>query len=329
MVLFPLILKALLALSMAAPLSLNRLFREQDSRRRLQNIAVGQASEWTCIVPYFNEAEVIKRCLSSLASQSCPPKVLLVDNGSTDNGRAVAENFCTDSGVHFTSLTEPVPGKVAALAKGLAATTTPFVATCDADTYYPNDYLARARTLLERPGVVASGAILITDRKAVLRGLWERFHWRAASIAAPWQCHTGGAGQTFRTDVLREVGGFDPAIWNLVLEDHEVIARVGMAGRIAYDSALWCSPLVRQDRHTKVGWSLTERLRYHSTTRRSMPAYFESYLAPRLANRGQWNIKLRPSACQSDRGGQSFAQTISDSLPRSVVQSPSLPAKAA
>ena len=251
--------------------------------------------DWTCIVPYFNEAGTISRCLTSLAQQTHQPLVILVDNASTDASRAVAEQCCADHGLAFVSLSERRPGKVSALATGLAHTTTGLVATCDADTFYPPDYLARAAALLRRDSSVAAGAVIITSPEAVLRSWFQRNHRWLASTAAPWQCHAGGAGQVFQTQALRQVGGFCPKRWNYVLEDHEVIARLTAIGQIAYDTNFWCSPLDRPDRHAKVGWTLAERVCYHMTTRRSMPAYFDSFLAPRLLQRQLWNSRLRPT----------------------------------
>ena len=296
MVILPIVWKVLLALAVAVPVG----FADKDDalgsvRRRSASWPPAEPGEWTCIIPYFNEASVIERCLTSLAAQSSPPKIILVDNGSTDAGRLIAERCCTANRIEFESLTEPIPGKVAALAKGLAATTTALVATCDADTFYPPCYLSSAGALFTQTNVVAVGAVLISNPRATVRSLAERIHLRIAACAAPWQCHSGGAGQAFRTDALRQVGGFDPRIWNLVLEDHEIMARLGVTGRIAYSSALWCNPLTRLDRHERVGWSLGERVCYHMTTRRSLPAYFAGYLAPRLAKRDQWNTKLRPA----------------------------------
>ena len=296
MVILPVILKVLLALAVAVPVGLADNDNALGSvRRRSASWPLPKTGDWTCIIPYFNEASVIERCLTSLAAQSSPPKIILVDNGSTDTGRLIAERCCTANRLEFESLTEPIPGKVAALAKGLAATTTALVATCDADTFYPPCYLSSAGGLLTRTSVVAVGAVLISDPTATVRSLAQRIHLRIAARAAPWQCHSGGAGQAFRTDALRQVGGFDPTIWNLVLEDHEIMARLGVNGHIAYSSALWCNPLTRLDRHKRVGWSLSERLCYHMTTRRSLPAFFAGYLAPRLAQREQWSTKLRPA----------------------------------
>ena len=270
-------------------------FTDDDPpQETIRRPAADGGGEWTCIVPFFNEAATIDRCLSSLARQSRRPIVVLVDNGSTDGGQIVAEGLCADHGLRFISLFEQQPGKVAALAAGLARTETTLVATCDADTFYPPDYLARASRLLGRESSVAAGALLITKADAPLISFLQRGHRLLAATAAPWQCHTGGAGQVFRADALRQIGGFSTQRWNFVLEDHEVIARLSAIGHIAYDVGFWCSPLVRPARHSKVGWTLGERVCYHMTMRGSMPAYFESFLAPRLLQRQQWNTRLRP-----------------------------------
>ena len=326
MLLLPLLLNVVLALAVAVPVGLAASNDPLENKRRPCRLnGPAAAANWTCIIPYFNEAGAIEICLSSLAGQSEPPTIVLVDNGSTDESRSIAERYCIERGLKFLSLVETEPGKVAALAAGLAATRTQLVATCDADTYYPPDYLARAATLLERPSTVAAGAILISDPSAKVRSLLERCHWRMAALAAPWQCHSGGTGQVFRTQALRDVGGFNVRRWNFVLEDHEVMARLGQIGRIAYNGSFWCNPLVHRDRHDKVGWSLSERICYHMTTRRSMPAFFHGFLAPRLMQRGQWNIKLRPIADASLHRRRSFALTTLPSPQRSVPPSASLP----
>lgn len=264
---------------------------------------------------------MIERCLSSIGRQTLPLFVVLVDNGSTDNGRVFAERFCEANGLAFASLTEAAPGKVAALAAGLAATSTKFVATCDADTYYPPEYLAFAQQLLDSGKAVAAGAMLVTNPQAKLRSALEKFHWRFAAFLAPWQCHTGGAGQVFLTQALKEAGGFDTTKWNFVLEDHEVIGRIGLLGRIRYSASFWCSPVIRHPKGTKIGWSLPERICYHMTSRRSMPSFFEAFLAPRLMQRELWNIKLRRADHPQISREQSYARTILASLLQSARQS--------
>lgn len=249
--------------------------------------------EWTCVIPFFNEAQQLPRTLTSLADQNVPFKLVLVDNGSTDGSGAVAQSIASDLGLDHVLVEERRPGKVAALAAGIAVVATLLIATCDADTFYPPDYLDLGGQLLSREGIVAVGAFLAPEasrRASNSFAVWRR--WLAA-LLWPTQCHTGGAGQMFRADALRRAGGFCAKRWNLVLEDHEIFARLTAIGRIGYSRSLWCVPSKRRHRRSQVGWSPSERFVYRFTPIGRLNAFFTHFLGPRLMVRGQSSERLR------------------------------------
>ena len=248
---------------------------------------------WTCVLPFFNEAKSLPRTLISLAGQNEKFDLVLVDNGSTDGSAEVAQAMAEDLGLEHRLVAESKVGKVAALAAGIALAATIMIATCDADTFYPPDYLDLGAQLLLRDGFVAAGAFIAPETShnasrsfAVIR------RWLAA-LLWPRHCHTGGAGQMFRADALRRVGGFCVERWNLVLEDHEIFARLSGIGRIGYSRSLWCKPISRKHRRRKVGWSRTEQLLYHVTPDDKQSAFFSKFLGPRLRRRGRGSEKLR------------------------------------
>lgn len=249
--------------------------------------------EWTCVLPFYNEAPMLPRTIASLAAQRVPFKLVLVDNGSTDGSGEVAKAVADDLGLDHSLLHEWRPGKVAALAAGIAVAATMLIATCDADTFYPPDYLDLGSQLLSRDGIVAVGAFIAPEASLKASrsfAVWRR--WLAA-LLWPEQCHTGGAGQMFRADALRRVGGFCVHRWNLVLEDHEIFARLSEVGRIGYSRFLWCAPASRKHRRRRVGWSRAEQLRYHVTPKRSLGKFFADFLGPRLQVRGDSSDRLR------------------------------------
>ncbi len=249
--------------------------------------------EWTCVVPFFNEAPQLARTLTSLAEQKVPFKLVLVDNGSTDGSGEVAQSIASELDLDHVLVNEWRPGKVAALAAGIAIAATMLIATCDADTFYPPDYLDLGGQMLTKQGFVAVGAFLAPDASRRARtsvAVWLR--WLAA-LLWPTQCHTGGAGQMFRADALRGVGGFCVNRWNLVLEDHEIFGRLAAIGRIGYNRALWCVPAKRKHRRRQVGWSPSERLVYRCTSRQRLDVFFSNFLGPRLRRRGQSSERLR------------------------------------
>ncbi|HEX7857239.1 MAG TPA: glycosyltransferase family A protein [Sphingobium sp.] len=251
---------------------------------------------WTVVLPFHNERDYLPVSLRSLAEQTMPFHLILVDNGSTDGSGDIAMALCHLGGIRATLLTERSPGKVSALQCGIEAATSELIATCDADTIYPEDYLARATDLLDRAGTVAAVAATAPPEATPFDRRLAGAHIALAAKLLPQQCHNGGAGQVFRADALKAAGGFDPRIWNWVLEDHEIMARVERRGRIAYHRGFQCAPITRPRSASTVGWGLAERLRYHASTTATRQAFFHDFLGPRLRERALSSERLRRDA---------------------------------
>lgn len=247
---------------------------------------------WTVVIPFFNERAVLDATLTSLARQTVPFRLILVDNGSTDGSADIAVEACGRLGLGFTLLVERRPGKVNALATGIGRVQTCYVATCDADTLYPPEYLHQAATLLDR-GAVAAGAYFVAPGAGADDHEKARRKLLRAAALLPAQCHTGGAGQAFRTEVLRAVGQFDSARWAYVLEDHEILHRVAKQGKIAYGDSFWCAPSPRERDRDSIRWTLMERLAYHLTPAPARDWFFYGFLARRLAERRLTSDRIR------------------------------------
>jgi len=253
-----------------------------------------QADEgWTVIVPFHNERSCIAATIASLAAQTVRPLLVLVDNGSTDRSAEFAREACERLNLAAIHLHEPRPGKVAALQCGLRATSSPFVATCDADTIYPANYLELAGQLLADEGTVAAIAANCAVDASPSTGRLAGLRLALTARLLPQQCLNGGASQVFRTRELKACGGFDPAVWNWVLEDHEVMARIEALGRIAYHRSFLCHPAQRPRATNCTGWTLSEQLRYHSTRSHQRIGFFHDYLGPRLRQRALPSERLR------------------------------------
>lgn len=266
------------------------------------------APAWTVLVPFFNERDFLPATIASLADQTRPFRLVLIDNGSTDGGAAIARAECDRLGLNYLLLTERTPGKVAALRTGLERVHTRFVATCDADTLYPSHYLAEAERVLGKQGCVVAGAFFVakeSDSDAIAaRGR----QINGAARLLPRQSHTGGAGQTFVTVVLRAAGGFDPARWNFVLEDHEIIHRVMKFGTMRYSPDLWCAPSPRERDRASIRWTLAERLAYSAAAPWAGDWFFYRFLGRRLNNRRLLSHHIRERQYQNVEGAL-FATT--------------------
>lgn len=251
---------------------------------------------WSVVVPYYNEKDYLPAMLDALMAQTYRPfQLILVDNASADGSADLARAALANC-EHITPLYlhEPRPGKINALECGLARVDTQFVAFCDADTWYPPHYLARCAEIFANAS--SNVAAVMATRLKTPPGpspTWKQRKTLWVSRLLRKQAHTGGFGQTFRTDILRQAGGFSAARWPFVLEDHEVMQRVFKLGRAVHDTDLWCVPSQRRSDRSAVDWTLAERLLYHVVPFGLKDWFFYNFLAARFARRKMDQLKLR------------------------------------
>ncbi|RDK02127.1 glycosyltransferase family 2 protein [Paraburkholderia lacunae] len=200
------------------------------------------------IVASHNEAAVLPLTLAALLRQTYgPAQIVIADDGSTDNTRALlTERFgltAAAEGVlsapsslypNLYWLRVPHAGKARALNAAITVMTTDTVMTVDADTLLDDDatYAMRAAFASEPKLVAAAGILTPVCGKSVsgrvfqwfqsyeyMRNFIARFAWmRAESLLL-----ISGAFASFRRDALIDVGGFDP---QCLVEDYELIHRL-------------------------------------------------------------------------------------------------------
>ncbi len=243
---------------------------------------------WTVVLPYFNEVAYLPATIASLLAQNLKPsRLILVDNASTDGSADLARSLTASTLIDVLHLHEPRPGKINALETGLARVETDFVATCDADTFYPPHYLETADAVLrESDDIVA--AMAVGSQKTA-----PRVKAMIVSAILSRQTHTGGFGQSFRTSALRQAGGFSTSQWSFVLEDHEIMQRLFKIGRAKHVFDLWCTPSNRRADRANVNWNTGEQLLYHLTPFALKDWFFYRFLARRFTQRGLGNVNLR------------------------------------
>lgn len=274
------------------------MYLDLETRTHFPQDTVSPLPAWSVLVPFFNERDAIAATIESLAGQSAPFRLILIDNGSTDDGARIARATCARLGLDPLLITERTPGKVAALRAGLGWVRTEFVATCDADTVYPPGYLAAAQRTLGEDGCVVAGAFFVAPGADDATVTAQGRRIIGAARALPRQCHTGGAGQAFRTATLRAVGGFEPSRWNYVLEDHEIIHRVMQRGTMRYAADLWCMPSPRERNRASIRWTLIERLLYSATAPWAGDWFFYGFLGKRLRSRKLLSQSIREAPFQ-------------------------------
>lgn len=96
------------------------------------------------VIPVYNDAAMLERCLEALAGQTrAADEIVVVNNGSTDNSAQVAQQ----AGARVVD--EPLRGIPAATAAGFDAAEHHIIARIDADSVPPADWLNRVVTHFE------------------------------------------------------------------------------------------------------------------------------------------------------------------------------------
>lgn len=186
------------------------------------------------IVPAHNEQEGLPATLESLLRQTEPPEeIIVVDDGSMDRTREVAEAY----GV--TVLTTPVNlgSKARAQNYALPHCHTDLVLAVDADTVLAADYVEKVKPVFDDPSVaVAAGNV----QTRFTRTPWERgrsieylfgFHWhRPIQNVAGSPVVCSGCCSVFRREDLAAFGGFPE---RTIVEDMDYTWSQQIAGRRA------------------------------------------------------------------------------------------------
>ncbi|MCA1845465.1 MAG: glycosyltransferase, partial [Actinobacteria bacterium] len=162
--------------------------------------------ELTVIVPVFNRNESLRRAIASIIAQSQNVSVIIVDDGSSPEFAAVADEVAAMSGGLVHVIHQPNRGPAAARNAGLRRATSRFVMFLDSDDELAEGALSSVgRHLLQRhdAGMLCGAVRLISETVAMavhpgeIAGVtWARLSELSGSCAV-------------RTDVARAVGGYD------------------------------------------------------------------------------------------------------------------------
>lgn len=199
---------------------------------------------FSVILPLYNGERFLSATLDAILAQSLPPAdIIVIDDGSTDGGPAIAAGY----GDRITLLS---PGRnagvQAARNAGIAAARGEWIAFCDQDDFWDPGYLARAdqlrRSAPELDLLFSNFRMIrdgVPDRHAKFDqappGWWDAARRRVRPEG--WTFDGPIAGQTFRwqpifpsamlvaRQVVEAVGGFDVAMRGLRPEDWEFTLR--------------------------------------------------------------------------------------------------------
>jgi glycosyltransferase involved in cell wall biosynthesis len=163
-----------------------------DNPLRMNTIAV--------IIPTFNSARTLSRCLESIRSQTLPPgEVMIVDDERTsDTTRQIAEAFSTRVIVSAAGMAE-------SRNIGIETCTGPFLLSVDSDMIL-HPYLLRELLRCWEQGVEA----MSIRERALITNFWSR--GRALDKTAVERTGHGRAIRAFTRQLFRRIGGYDASL---------------------------------------------------------------------------------------------------------------------
>lgn len=115
-----------------------QLFTKQslESRKCMKEISI--------IVPIYNIENYLEKCLQSILNQNFQSyEVILVNDGSTDNSREIAEKYVALNSNLFRLINQENKGLSEARNTGINAANGKYICFVDSDDYIENDYLQK------------------------------------------------------------------------------------------------------------------------------------------------------------------------------------------
>jgi glycosyltransferase involved in cell wall biosynthesis len=163
----------------------------------------------TVVIPAYNEEKYITDCLESVIATQYPHlEIILVDDKSTDKTVETATRYPVKIIVR-----ESRGGVAVARNEGLQAARGEIVAFVDADCVVDRPWLELLISDYTYEKIAGVGGIIGTKQSDIL-GKYRSFTAREPYTDSPTPVATlyiPGGNSSYRSDVLRSIGGFDPA----------------------------------------------------------------------------------------------------------------------
>ena len=202
------------------------------------------------IVPLYNKAAYIGRCLDSVLSQTFRDlEVIVVNDGSTDGGEQLVRR-CPDSRVRL--VTQPNAGPGAARNRGVSEASAPIVAMLDGDDAWEPEYVERSLRCLEDPVACVTWGMLEYPMRESTGPRWAKIgipegRYRVTAQTPP-RLLAGivsnmlPSSTVIRKEVFQSLGGFYANNRCLFAEDAYLWIKV----LLRHEAAFHAEPLVRR-----------------------------------------------------------------------------------
>lgn len=235
--------------------------------------------EVSVIVPARNEESSLGACLASLVLQPEPDfEIIVVDDGSTDHTRAIAQSLPQVKVVEPGPLPDRYTGKNNALIAGVKAARGQWLLFTDADTVHRPDSLSRSLAEAKQRGVdllsySPEQEVRSIPEKAVMPVIFSELAaaYPPAEVSRPDSDAAAANGQFIlvRRDAYDAVGGH-AAVAGQILEDVALARRFKQSGRrifFRYGGDILRTRMYRTYTQLRDGWTKNLALLFPSPAR--------------------------------------------------------------
>lgn len=190
------------------------------------------------IVPVYDDPAGIRATLESLLALDYPPadhEILVVDNGSTDDTRAVAKRLVADADHARVLVEDGVQSSYAARNRGIAAAAGEILAFVDADMSVDPGWLAALVEVFETRDVDYVGCaveVYLPPGEETFLGRYNVADGFPVAAYLDEHDYAPTCCMAVRRAVVEDVGAFDPAV--VSGGDQEFGVRVARAGYDQY-----------------------------------------------------------------------------------------------
>ena len=186
------------------------------------------------VIPAYCEESFLPRCLDSLKKQTCHDFEIIVVAGGSGRTEEIARSFGA------TVVPQAEKGIARARQKGFDAASGDIIASTDADTIVPENWLERIRELFQQNhgAVAVAGHFQLYDGPAFVR-FWIRTSLVLMPVIlkiVPGLWNFGGFNFAVKKDVFEKIGGFD--LLRDFGEDVDLCRRLKKNGKVIFDRSL-------------------------------------------------------------------------------------------
>lgn len=199
---------------------------------------------FSVIIPLYNKKDYIKRCLESILNQSYGNfEIIIINDGSTDGGEVVAEEFKRDN---VTLVSQINQGVSVARNQGVSLAKYDYVVFIDGDDTWDKDFLLELTKLITKfphAGIYGinhsyhyeSGKILFEKYDSLFdgesSGVFDDYFKTFADLGkSPFS----NSGCCYPKDVFEKIGGYKPGV--KTTEDSDLWCRIALFFDVAFET---------------------------------------------------------------------------------------------